>query len=89
MTHEPFIPWYWKSLDFAQLARDFPPPTNYFGLRPADPASMAWRVFVSGLARRQILVPDVAVADTPVFLIAWRQYKATIEGIPTDAKAMP
>ncbi len=29
-THEPFIPWYSRSLDFEQLARDFPPPPDYF-----------------------------------------------------------
>jgi phenylacetate-CoA ligase len=25
-----FIPWYWKSLDFDQLTRDYPPPPDYF-----------------------------------------------------------
>lgn len=25
-----FIPWYWRSLDFEQLARDYPPPPDYF-----------------------------------------------------------
>ena len=25
-----FVPWYWRSLDFEQLARDFPPPPDYF-----------------------------------------------------------
>jgi phenylacetate-CoA ligase len=24
------VPWYWRSLDFAQLARDYPPPPDYF-----------------------------------------------------------
>jgi phenylacetate-CoA ligase len=24
------VPWYWNSLDFAQLARDYPPPPDYF-----------------------------------------------------------
>lgn len=24
------VPWYWRSLDFEQLARDFPPPPDYF-----------------------------------------------------------
>jgi len=28
--HAPSIPWYWKSLDFDQLTRDFPPPPDYF-----------------------------------------------------------
>jgi phenylacetate-CoA ligase len=29
-AEEQFIPWYWKSVDFDQLTRDFPPPPNYF-----------------------------------------------------------
>ena len=32
MTYEDFpdVPWYWSSLDFDQLTRDYPPPPNYF-----------------------------------------------------------
>ncbi len=29
MTHEQFIPWYWRSLDCEQLTRDFPTTTDY------------------------------------------------------------
>ena len=25
-----FVPWYWKSLDFDALTREFPPPPDYF-----------------------------------------------------------
>ncbi len=28
--HAAEVPWYWRSLDFAQLARDYPPPPDYF-----------------------------------------------------------
>ena len=24
------VPWYWRSLDFEQLTRDYPPPPDYF-----------------------------------------------------------
>ena len=33
MTYDDYpdtVPWYWNSLDFAQLARDYPPPPDYF-----------------------------------------------------------
>jgi phenylacetate-CoA ligase len=33
MTYDDYpehVPWYWSSLDFAQLTRDYPPPPDYF-----------------------------------------------------------
>ncbi len=29
-TYPTKVPWYWRSLDFEQLARDYPPPPDYF-----------------------------------------------------------
>jgi phenylacetate-CoA ligase len=34
MTHDDYpqsVPWYWRSLDFDRLTRDYPPPPDYFG----------------------------------------------------------
>jgi len=61
------VPWYWRSLDFEQLARDYPPPPDYF----RTTARIA-RKELRSLQERRFLATVKRGWEIPFFQRHWR-----------------
>jgi len=61
------VPWYWRALDFEQLARDYPPPPDYFHTTYRMP-----RDELRALQERRFLATMARGWEIPFFQRHWR-----------------
>lgn len=73
------VPWYWRALDFEQLARDYPPPPNYFHTTYRMPRDQ-----LRALQERRFLATVARGWEIPFFQRHWR--KAGLE--PGDIRSL-
>ncbi|MGE0314311.1 MAG: phenylacetate--CoA ligase family protein [Lautropia sp.] len=62
------VPWYWRSLDFEQLARDYPPPPDYFKTTYVMP-----REQLRALQEKRFLATMARGWEIPFFQRHWRR----------------
>ena len=67
MTGASTVPWYWKSLDFAALCREFPPPPDYF-----DSVYRMDRTALRALQQRRFLATVARGWEIPFFRDRWK-----------------
>ena len=67
-AHPHAVPWYWKSLDFERLTRDFPPPPDYF-----DTVYRLSRDELRARQEKRFLVTIARGWEIPFFQRHWRQ----------------
>lgn len=69
MTEEVHVPWYWKSVDFAQLCKDYPPPPDFLGT-----IHRASRDELDAIQARRFLEQVKRAWEIPFYQIHWGRH---------------